>query len=224
MHYIISLGGSLIAPNGIDLKFLKKFRQVLLNAAKKGDRFLVIPGGGQTCRTYQNAARVLANPSDDELDWIGIKTNHLHSYFLHAIFGRAAYPAVVDLNSKAHITKPIAIAVGGLKPGFTSDSTAVKFAEKFKINTIINLTNVAGVYDRDPRKFKNAKLIRNMSWADLKKQFGTGKTPGRNLPFDSSIAPLAAKLKLRVVILNGKGINNFKSLLAGKGFKGTTIK
>lgn len=224
MRYIISLGGSLIAPRGIDFRFLKKFRKVLLNAAKKGDKFFIIPGGGQTCRSYQDAARKLAHPTNRELDWIGIAVNKLHSTFLHTIFGKAAHSEIAGLNSKApKVNKSIVIAVGGLKPGGTSDSTAVKFAAKFGTKTIINLTNVSGVYDRDPRKFKNAKLIRKMSWTDLKSQFGVHKTPGRNQPFDGSIASQAGKLKLTVVILSGRNLNNFQNFLAGKKFKGTMI-
>ena len=224
MRYIISLGGSLIAPRGIDVNFLKKFRRILLGATNKGNKFLVIPGGGMTCRNYQNSASQIAKISNDGLDWIGIKTNQLHSYFLHAIFGKTAHPEVVQLDSKARIAKPIAILLGGLKPGGTSDSTAVRFAEKFKTNIIINLTNVSGVYDRDPKKYKNAKLIRSMTWVNLKKQFGSDRTPGRNLPFDSSVVSLAARLGLKVVIMDGRNLKNFQNFLAGRKFRGTIIQ
>lgn len=206
--YIISLGGSLIAPDGVDVAFLKKFRAVLLKESKR-NKFIIIPGGGQTCRNYQKAARAIAKVSNDDLDWIGIATNLLHTNLLRAIFGKS---------------KNIIVERGGLAPGGTSDSTAVRFAEEFRAKTIVNLTNVAGVYDRDPRKFKNARLITRMAWAQLKSQFGTGKTPGRNLPFDSAIAGKAAKLGLQVVILDGHNLKNFQIFLVGRSFKGTVIQ
>jgi len=223
-NYIISLGGSLIAPDEIDVNFLRSFHQALLRASLR-NRFLIIPGGGGTARHYQKVAKELGKVSNDDLDWIGIAANILHSNFLRAIFGKYAHPEIVELNSKLqNIKKSIAIARGGLKPGGTSDSTAVKFAEKFGVKTIINLTNVAGVYDRDPRKFKNAKLIPRMTWVQLKSQFGNGRIPGRHMPFDSSAAALAKKLKLKVAIIDGSNLKNFENFLSGKNFNGTVIQ
>ena len=41
--YIISLGGSLIATQqGIEVNFLKEFREVIINQVSKGDRFFII--------------------------------------------------------------------------------------------------------------------------------------------------------------------------------------
>ena len=79
MKYILSLGGSLIAPNDIDIPFLRKFRASLLSAVKKGHQFVIIPGGGQTCRRYQEAAKAVAKVRSQDLDWIGIATNKLHT-------------------------------------------------------------------------------------------------------------------------------------------------
>ena len=225
MIYVISVGGSLIAPAKINTRFVKEFKRAVLKTASGDSKFLIIPGGGQTCRTYQEAARNIASITDDDLDWIGIKTNHLHSYFLRAIFGKNASPEVIALNGNVgQLKKAISICLGGIEPGGTSDSTAIKFAEKFRAKVIINLTNVAGVYDRDPKKFRNAKLTPEMTWADLKKQFGASQEPGRHMPFDSSAANQAARLGIKVVIMDGRNLNNFQKFLAGKTFRGTLIQ
>ena len=56
--YVISVGGSLIVPTGgIDVKFLKSFREFILKRIKKGEKFFLISGGGKTCRDYQDAAK-----------------------------------------------------------------------------------------------------------------------------------------------------------------------
>src|SRR3989344_6099064 len=91
--YILSLGGSLIAPDGIDKNFLKKFCQALM-ASAKGRQFVIIPGGGQTARRYQKVASELDRPTNIDLDWICIKTNHLHSSLFRSIFGKYAHPEV----------------------------------------------------------------------------------------------------------------------------------
>ncbi len=49
---IISLGGSLIVPDNIDTKFLKEFKELILEHVKKGKKFFIICGGGRICRKY----------------------------------------------------------------------------------------------------------------------------------------------------------------------------
>ena len=57
---IISLGGSLIVPKtGIDAAFLKRFRSFIAKRVAKGERFVLICGGGSTARAYQKAARAV---------------------------------------------------------------------------------------------------------------------------------------------------------------------
>ena len=58
--FVISLGGSLIVPDKIDVNFLKRFRDVIGKYAKKGFRFAIICGGGKTAREMQHAASNLA--------------------------------------------------------------------------------------------------------------------------------------------------------------------
>ena len=216
----------MIAPGELDIQYLKKFRSAIVARAKKGQRFFIITGGGQTCRIYQKAAQAIGKISNDDLDWIGIATNKLHSEFVRAIFGKLAYKEVLGLEHayKFKSREAITVCRGGLAPGGTSDSASVKFGKVLGIKTIINLTNVAGVYDRNPGKFKNTKLIPEMSWTDLRKQFGVKKTPGRNLPFDSSIAREAERSGLKVIILNGSNLQNLQNFLASKLFKGTVVQ
>ena len=53
---IISLGGSIIVPNEIDIAFLKSFKALIERYLKKDFRFIIVAGGGQTCRKYQDAS------------------------------------------------------------------------------------------------------------------------------------------------------------------------
>ena len=51
---IISLGGSLIFPEEIDWKFVKKFKKVIKKQIADGYKFVIIAGGGKLCRKYQD--------------------------------------------------------------------------------------------------------------------------------------------------------------------------
>ena len=57
---VLSLGGSLIAPKGIDVQFLRSFIALIRSHAKKGCRFAIICGGGMTARKYQQAVKTIA--------------------------------------------------------------------------------------------------------------------------------------------------------------------
>ena len=63
-----------------------------------------------------------------------------------------------------------------------------------------------------------------MSWKDFLKIIGTKWKAGRNVPFDPLAAIEAKKSKLKVIIINGNNLKNFKNVLYGKKFNGTVIK
>ena len=54
--HVISVGGSLIVPEELDTDFLILFKNFIIKRIEKGDKFILIAGGGKTARKYQNAA------------------------------------------------------------------------------------------------------------------------------------------------------------------------
>ncbi|MBI4453022.1 UMP kinase [Candidatus Woesearchaeota archaeon] len=221
---IISLGGSLIVPNQIDIDFLKRFRGLILQFAKN-NRIAIICGGGKTCRIYQDAAKEIASISDEDLDWIGIKATRINAELVRSILGKDASNEVIndpeDKNIR-NIKNKIIIGAGYL-PGHSSDMDAVLLAKNIGADEIINMTNIDYVYDKDPRKFKDAKQLKNISWKEFIKIIGDKWIPGKNTPFDPVAAKEAMKLKIKVIILNGNDLENFRRCLDGKGFRGTVI-
>ena len=223
--YIISLGGSLVVPpSGIDWKFLKGFRKLILKEIGKGRKFFIIVGGGSTCRNYNEAARKAAKVNRVGLDWLGIESTRLNAHLLLTIFSGLAHPKIVRDPAEAVKTKKKIIISGGWKPGWSTDYMAVALARKYKIKTLINLSNVDYVYTCDPKKYKNAKPIKKINWNDFRKIVGDKWNPGLNAPFDPVASRLAEKLGLEVIIMNGKKLDNLENYLVGKKFKGTTIK
>jgi len=222
--FVISLGGSLINPGEIDTEFLKKFRALVLSQIKKGSRFILITGGGKLCRNFQDALVKIANPTKDDLDWLGISSTWLHADLVRLMFGKLSHPLIIkDPNHKVKFKEKILLA-GGWMPGRSTDDDAVRLAKIYGATTVINLSNIDYVYTKDPRKFKDAKMIKEISWADFRKIVGNKWDPGKNLPFDPTAAKLAEKNKLKVIIANGKNLPNLKNILEGKSFKGTVIE
>ena len=221
----MSLGGSLIAPDGIDINFLKKFRQLILNYTQKGNRVILICGGGNTCRNYQKAARVV-NPKVKarDLDWIGIATTKLNAELVSAIFGDAAYESILVVPNKKVATNRKITVGAGYKPGSSSDKDAVLAAKAFGAKMVINLSNITYVYDKDPGKFKDAKPQKQMKWKDFLKLVGTKWVPGAHVPFDPVASRLARRWGMKLVVMKGSDLNNLKKFLVGQNFKGTVIE
>jgi uridylate kinase len=139
------------------------------------------------------------------------------------MFGNIAENLIVtNPTSKIKFNKKILIAAGW-KPGWSTDYDTVLLAKNLKVNTIINMSNIDYVYDKDPKKNKNAKKIKNISWKDFRKIIGNKWKAGLNKPFDPVAAKEAEKLGLKVSII-GKSLRNFENLLNNKKFDGTIIK
>ena len=222
--YVISLGGSLLVPEEIDVNFLKRFRALILGQIKKGRRFIIITGGGKTCRKYQSALKAAAKDSSDEdLDRLGIASTKFNARPVQLLFGRFAHPEIIDDPTKKTATAKKILLAGGWRPGCSTDKDAVLLAKIYGAQTIINLSNINFVYTKDPRKFSDAKKITRISWKNFREIVGRKWSPGANWPFDPSAASLAQKNGQTVIIANGRNFKNLINILEGKKFKGTTI-
>ncbi|HHX58690.1 MAG TPA: UMP kinase [Candidatus Moranbacteria bacterium] len=227
---IISLGGSLIVPDKIDWRFLKKFRKVIVSQINKGKKFVIIAGGGKTCRNYQAAADKVVKLTNDDMDWLGIHATRLNAHLIKTIFRRYAHPRInknprTKEDLRKHFSKQEKIMVAaGWRPGWSTDFVATILAERLGAKTVINLSNIKYAYDKDPNKFKDAKKIEKINWTDFRKIVGNKWNPGANLPFDPIASKEAEKQGLKVIIADGKNIENLKDIFNNKAFKGTTIE
>ncbi|MBI2107781.1 UMP kinase, partial [Candidatus Woesearchaeota archaeon] len=198
--FVISLGGSLIVPGEIDTGFLKSFKKVLESYIKKGCRFVIVCGGGRTARKYQEASSDVAEVDDEDLDWIGIMATRLNAYLVKTAFKEYAEDYIItDPTKKISFRKNILIAAGW-KPGRSTDYDTVLIANQLKAREIINMSNVDYVYDKDPKKFRNAKPVWEAKWKDFRKLISGSWTAGLNAPFDPIAAEEAEKSGLKVMI------------------------
>ena len=202
---VIALGGSLIVPNDIDIAFLKKFRDLLLQEIKKGKQFLVITGGGKVARKYIDAASQIGKVSDSDLDWLGIAGTKMNAELLRIIF------------------KDKVSVVGGTKPGWSTDHAAMEQAKSLGAKEVIIAGDISFVYDKDPKKYKNAKPIPEISWTDYQKLIPKKWKPGLSSPVDPVAARLARKLGLCAKVLKGTDLSNFEKAIDHKPFSGTLI-
>ncbi len=222
--FVISLGGSIMVPEEIDEKFLKKFRDFILKKVSLGCKFIIITGGGRTCRKYNKAAINIAQATNLEQDILGIQTTKLNALLLKTILKKKANPILLDIRGKIKSFGKYPILIGcGWEPGSSSDLDAAQTAADFNIKTVINLSNQDYIYTADPKKDKNATPILEILWKDYLKLIPKKWTSGMNTPFDPIAAKVAMKNNLKVIMANGRDLTNLEKILTGKPFKGTTI-
>lgn len=226
---IISVGGSLIVPNGgINVEFLQKLNSFVREELAKDTKrqFFLVAGGGATARRYIQAGRdvVQHELSHDDLDWLGVHSTTLNAHLIRTVFRDIAHPKLIrhyDIIRKAH--EPVVVAAGW-KPGWSTDYCAILLSEDYGVKTVINMSNIEQVFDKDPKEFADAKPIKKLSWDKMRSIVGDEWSPGLNAPFDPIAARKAQELGVRVVVLSGNNFDNLRDYFAGRDFTGTTIE
>ncbi|MBU3895735.1 UMP kinase [Patescibacteria group bacterium] len=213
---VISLGGSLVVPGEIDTSFLKKFKSIVLGIK---NRIYLYVGGGKTARIYQKAGSAF-KVSNEEKDRLGILASRINAELVRQVFKSSE---VINDPSKKISSKKRIIVLGAWKPGRSTDYGSVVLAKNVGARTIINLTNIDYVRDKDPREFKDAKPLKSISWKDFRKIIPKKWSPGLSSPFDPEASKMAERLKLKVIIINGKNLDRLEDFLNNKPFIGTII-
>lgn len=226
---VMSVGGSLIVPNGgIDTDFLSKLNSFIREqlAQNQNRQFFLVIGGGSVARHYRDAGRDIIGHelTRDDLDWLGIHATKLNAHLIRTIFRDIAHPYIIKhYEIIRKVSEPVVVAAGW-KPGWSTDYDAVLLCEDYNIKTIINLSNISQVYDKDPNKFQDAKPINKISWNDFQKLVGDEWIPGMHAPFDPVAAQKAQELEVKVVVLNGHDFENLEKYFRDEEFVGTVIE
>lgn len=221
---VISVGGSLIAPDELDPVFLGRFRSSIIKWVGRGRRFCLVTGGGRLNSRYNQAVQKVARLTPDDLDWIGIASTKLHAQVIRSLLGGLAHPELYDNPDRPpKFTRPIMVG-GGYRPGHSTDLDAVLLARAFKTKMIVNLTNTDFVYDRDPNRFHTAQPLPDLTWPAFQKLIPKTWRPRLHSPFDPRASRLARRLGMSLFVINGRRLGELDKLLAGRPFKGTTIQ
>ncbi|KHO54394.1 MAG: uridylate kinase [archaeon GW2011_AR18] len=178
-------------------------------------------GGGKTAREYMKEVK-----GDKVKSLIGIMTTKLNARLISGLFNITIdIPDTLE-EVKKQIEENNLVVTGalGVQPHMTSDGNAAEIAEYLKAKIFINLTNVNGLYDKDPRKYKNSKLI---SYVDYKSFNDIIKKikyeAGQHFILDQAAAEIITRSKTETAILNGKDFNNLNRFFDKKEFIGTII-
>ena len=222
---VLSLGGSQIIPNKVNLPYLRQFKKIILKNTKKY-KFIIVCGGGSIARKYISALK--ESKINEKLQSLsGISATRMNARFMSYFFDidpKYGIPHTLSTLKKYTKTQNVTFC-GALeyKPKQTSDSTAAEIAKEFKSN-FINITNINGLFDKNPKEFKNAKFIPRISWKKFDKMANKSRfKPGQHFVLDQTASKIIMKNKITTYI-TGKNIKELDNLLNNKKFNGSIIQ
>jgi len=163
---VIKLSGRIFGMDNV--KVLKDYASFLVKISKICQP-IVIAGGGNIARHYISHARS-SGADESTLDELGIEISRLNAKLLiYALKNKAySHPPTTLQEVKHAVDDGLIVVTGGLHPGQSTNGTAALIAEKINAEQFLNATDVDGVYDRDPNKYKQAKLFKQIELKNLK--------------------------------------------------------
>jgi uridylate kinase len=225
MKVVISVGGSVLVPDEIDLSYAKYLGE-LVNQLSVKHQVAIVTGGGRLARRYIEAARKFG-ASEISCDMIGINATRLNARLLAAIIGKKATlePPTDFKEALQELSFGKIVVMGGTSPAHSTDAVAALLAEYIRAGLLINASNVEGVYDKDPKKNKDAKLLKKLrveELVEMVKSYSAGA--GEYELVDILAAKIIQRSKIETIFLNGRNLDNMKSAIEGKKFVGTLIE
>ncbi|MFO7796876.1 MAG: UMP kinase [Promethearchaeati archaeon] len=221
-NIVIKIGGSLLFDKNkqINSKKITEFCD-LVKENKNYDAIIIIVGGGIIAREYLNFIRKYTQ-NEALADLVGIYFSQINAKLLISYFKDLAYPLVpknIDELSVALLSKKI-IIMGGLQPGQSTTSVALEVAEFIKAKQTIILTNVNGIYNKDPKKHKDAKLLEHLNYSELseiilKESDINQAAAGEYRIFDAVSLQILKRSHLKVQIGSGLDLSKFQELWLG---------
>ncbi len=230
-NIVIKFGGSLLFSEGgtINYEKITEFCDLIKND-RNYDSIVIVCGGGKIARRYIEAVREFTG-NEILCDMIGIDISRINSRLIVANMKEFAYPQVPESFkelSTAIITSKVAV-MGGLQPGQSTTSVAIQIAEFLKAERLIILTDVDGIYDKDPNVFDDAKLLRELNYDSLQKIIleisgDNQAAAGEYRIFDAVSLQILKRSNVVVSVISGSNLDQFKKLWNDeKANVGTTI-
>ncbi len=223
-NVVISIGGSVMVPGKEDSEYIRSLAEMLREVSKEY-RLYVVCGGGRIARYYISIGRDLG-VGEEDLDKLGIDATRINARLLILACGDLASPEPAqDIEQAASFGDDHSIVVmGGTEPGHTTDAVSAMLAEKVGAVRLVNATNVDGVYDSDPKKNPMATKFSNLSYEKLNSLVsGDHNKAGPNVIFDPKGARIIERMKIQLMVCNGRDIEALRIAILGKEFEGTVV-
>ena len=178
---LVKFSGEALAGDsgfGIDTAILKFIADEIKELVTNGTEVCIVIGGGNIIRGVSAAKDgIIGRTSGDHMGMLATVINSiamrealerggLDVRVQSAIKMEAICETFIVGRANRHLEKGrvVIFAAGTGNPFFTTDTAATLRAIEIGSDMIIKATKVDGVYDKDPNKFKDAKLLKSLSY------------------------------------------------------------
>jgi uridylate kinase len=185
--------------------YLAKECQKVIDA---GCQLVLIVGGGNMVRGAEVAGNGIKRVTADQM---GMLSGLINAMGVTDIFESEGLPTRCMSNiyaeqlaesysfrlAEKHLERGRVVVVGGgiARPYVTHDTAAVSIALELSCEVVLKATKVEGVYDKDPAKFPDAKLLTTL-------EYQNAVSDEAIKVMDKAALGLAMEQKMPVIVLN----------------------
>jgi len=208
---LIKFSGEALAGEngfGIDTKTLKYLADEIKDVKNAGYEIAIVIGGGNFIRGVSAAKDGIIKRTSG--DYMGMLATVINAVAMQEALESDNVPVRVQSAIKMeeiaenfivrrairHLEKGrvVIFAAGTGNPFFTTDTAGVLRASEIGASAIIKATKVDGIYDKDPKKYPDAKLLKEITYEEALKD-------NIKVMDDTAIA-LARENKLPIIVCN----------------------
>ncbi len=221
---LLKLSGEALMGNkgfGIDQAVLAQIADEVIDVHSLGVEIALVIGGGNIFRGVAGSTTGMDRAS---ADYMGMLATVINSLALQdALESRGAKTRVMSAIEIARLAEPyirrrairhlekgrlVIFGAGTGNPFFTTDTAASLRAMEIGADIVMKATRVDGVYDKDPKKFKDARMFRRLSYMDVL---------NRHLAvMDSTAISLCHDNKLPILVFNMTKPGNIRRVVLGE--------
>jgi len=208
---LIKFSGEALAGDngfGIDTKVLKFLADEIKEVKNAGYEIAIVIGGGNFIRGVSAAKDgIIKRTSGDYMGMLAtvinavamqeaLESDNVEVRVQSAIKMEEIAENFIVRRAIRHLEKGrvVIFAAGTGNPFFTTDTAGVLRASEIGASMIIKATKVDGIYDKDPNKYPDAKLLKEISYEEALKEH-------IRVMDDTAIA-LARENKLPILVCN----------------------
>lgn len=219
---LLKLSGEVLAGNnkhGIDFDRTIEIAKEIKECADKGYEIGIVVGGGNFWRGKSNEYMDRATS-----DYIGMLGTVMNALALGDAFKQIGTPVRVQtgvemrqiaefyIKDRAirHLDKGrvVVFGCGTGSPFFSTDTASALRAAEINADCVLKATNVDGIYNKDPRKHDDVKLISKTTYIEvLNKKLNV---------MDSTATSLCMEENIPIIVFNINKKGNLKKVLLGE--------
>ncbi len=219
---VLKITGKVFSEGNASL--LKELAEIVKEFFLDGGKIAVVTGGGQAARAYIGLAYE-AGLSKAWQDVLGVAASRINALLFAAMLDDAAYypiPESIEEFLSGWATGKV-VVMGGLQPGQSTNAVSAALAELVRADALINATVVDGVYDKDPKEYDDARLLKKLTFKELRKYLRQEYMPGKYELIDPVALGIAERSGIPILFVNAMKPDSVRKALKGDRSQGTYV-